>query len=662
MGAAQLLRLRDEASPLPTDEEFSSLVGIIEDSGQLLSSALGDILNFATVSQRDISLDLRPVNVRVLIEGALESCMKYVEAKDLLATYSLGSPLTVLMDMQRMEQVLVNLLKNACKFNRHGGDVHVAAEVNGKHLEISVMDSGVGMSHAVAEQISETNYFYQGDSSRTKRFGGLGLGLAITCKVVKAMGGSLDIKSTEGEGSHVTVRVPLLRKGPMGSPGGRRSRSRSVSVSDRVSVVDHGNATETETETETETTSGSSVSGTTTSEHTERTNSASGSSARSSLSPGDDNCSNGDCSLADEINEMSLDPLTVHDELQKPLPCVRNVVCLVDIDHESLAAQVRSTIEQNDGVVVTWDSSDVMLAEVLITASRQAIRNRPHPFSSLPMIYVARPSARMTESLLPIDCSQVAVTPLKAVDLLQAVADRIVPLSKLASADVCVFSRQSSRDGGSTASTLGRSIGSASQRSGKRNSIDNSLLIPAGTVMRSSFYASSDGAATGRDDNFGSSADLLARASSRAPRISKGSQADLAACGMCTARMTQILVAEDNDINIKICTKILEHVCGEHAAIDVVRDGRQALEALEGNPDYSLVLMDIHMPDMDGIEAAKEIRKIRPGTPIVALSADSTVQDECLRAGMRAFLRKPLKVSDIKDLLVTLKIDVCPST
>ena len=358
---------------------------------------------------------------------------------------------------------------------------------------------------------------------------------------------------------------------------------------------------------------------------------------------------------------MSLDPLTVHDELQKPLPCVRNVVCLVDIDHESLAAQVRSTIEQNDGVVVTWDSSDVMLAEVLITASRQAIRNRPHPFSMLPIIYVARPSARMTESLLPIDCSQVAVTPLKAVDLLQAVADRIVPLSKLASADVCVFSRQSSRDGGSTASTLGRSIGSASQRSGKRNSIDNSQLIPAGTVMRSSFYASSD-AATGRDDKVGSSADLLARASWRAPRISKDSQADLAACGMCTARMTQILVAEDNDINIKICTKILEHVCGEHATIDVVRDGRQALEALEGNPDYSLVLMDIHMPDMDGIEAAKEIRKIRPGTPIVALSADSTVQDECLRAGMRAFLRKPLKVSDIKDLLVTLKIDVCPST
>jgi len=645
LGAAQLLRLRDEASPLPTDVEFSSLVGIIEDSGQLLSSALGDILNFATVSQRDISLDLRPVNVRVLIEGALESCMKYVKAKDLLATYSLGSPLTVLMDMQRMEQVLVNLLKNACKFNRHGGDVHVAAEVNDKHLEISVKDSGVGMSHTVAEQISETNFFYQGDSSRTKRFGGLGLGLAITCKVVKAMGGSLNIKSTEGEGSHVTVRVPLLRKGPTGS---------------RVSVVDHGNAAETETET----TSGSLGSGTTTSEHIERTNSTSGSSARSSLSPGDDNWSNDDGSLVDEINEMSLDPLTVHDELQKPLPCVRNVVCLVDIDHETLAAQVRSTIEQNDGVVVTWDSADVTLAEVLITASRQAIRNRPHPFSMLPMIYVARPSARMTESLLPIDCSQVAVTPLKAVDLLQAVADRVVPLPKLASADVCVFSRQGSRDGGSTASVCRRSIGSSSQRSGKRYSIDNSQLLPAGTVMRSSFYASSDGA-TGRDGKFGSSSDMLARAFRRAPsatRISKDSQADGAAGGTCTAHTTQILVAEDNDINIKICTKILEHVCGEHARIDVVRDGRQALDALEGNPNYSLVLMDIHMPDMDGIEAAKEIRKIRPGTPIVALSADSTVQDECLRAGMRAFLRKPLKVSDIKDLLVTLKIDVSSST
>ena len=119
--------------------------------------------------------------------------------------------------------------------------------------------------------------------------------------------------------------------------------------------------------------------------------------------------------------------------------------------------------------------------------------------------------------------------------------------------------------------------------------------------------------------------------------------------------MLQILVAEDNDINIKICTKILEHVGGKETRIDVVHTGRQVLSALELNPTYDLVLMDIHMPDMDGIEAAKELRRRGIQCPVVALSADSTVHDECLAAGMRAFLRKPLKVTDVTDLLKSLK-------
>ena len=99
-----------------------------------------------------------------------------------------------------------------------------------------------------------------------------------------------------------------------------------------------------------------------------------------------------------------------------------------------------------------------------------------------------------------------------------------------------------------------------------------------------------------------------------------------------TAKL-QILVAEDNDINVKICTKILQHVGGEQTGIDVVCNGRQVLCALERNPAYDLVLMDIHMPDMDGIEATKELLRRGVTCPIVALSADSTVQEECLTAG-----------------------------
>ena len=124
------------------------------------------------------------------------------------------------------------------------------------------------------------------------------------------------------------------------------------------------------------------------------------------------------------------------------------------------------------------------------------------------------------------------------------------------------------------------------------------------------------------------------------------------------ASHADLLLIDDSITDLRV---LLDFLALRALRISVATQGERGYEqsvALQPG----LILLDIHMPDMDGIEAAKEIRKIRPGTPIVALSADSTVQDECLRAGMRAFLRKPLKVSDIKDLLVTLKIDVCPST
>jgi CheY-like chemotaxis protein len=157
-----------------------------------------------------------------------------------------------------------------------------------------------------------------------------------------------------------------------------------------------------------------------------------------------------------------------------------------------------------------------------------------------------------------------------------------------------------------------------------------------------------------------SAADLLSKATEANERQAPGACLSLGSLGHSTPSIhpnyggLQILVAEDNDINVKICTKILEHVGGRDTNIHVVCDGRQVLCALERNPTYDLVLMDIHMPDMDGIEAAKELRRRGVQCPIVALSADSTVHDECLAAGMRAFLRKPLKVTDVQDLLKSL--------
>ncbi len=111
----------------------------------------------------------------------------------------------------------------------------------------------------------------------------------------------------------------------------------------------------------------------------------------------------------------------------------------------------------------------------------------------------------------------------------------------------------------------------------------------------------------------------------------------------------RVLVAEDNEINTLLTVSLLKRM---GLAVDSVRDGAEAIAALQSRSDYVLVLMDVHMPGVDGIEATRRIRAAekaraigaRPRLPIIALTASVMDEDRqnCLAAGMDDFLTKPL--------------------
>lgn len=111
-----------------------------------------------------------------------------------------------------------------------------------------------------------------------------------------------------------------------------------------------------------------------------------------------------------------------------------------------------------------------------------------------------------------------------------------------------------------------------------------------------------------------------------------------------------VLVVEDNVISFKLISAVLSQV---KASIVHANNGRKAIELCEGDHHFDLVLMDMQMPEVDGLEATRMIKSIRPNLPIVATTANTYDEDEiaCREAGCDAFISKPLKFQQLFELM-----------
>ena len=156
-----------------------------------------------------LRLELHQISFSSVVEAAVDSARPSAEAKGIRLKAILGASQDIVSaDGGRLQQVVWNLLTNAIKFTPKGGQVHVLLQRVNSHLELSVSDTGIGIPPDYLPHVFDR--FSQKDSSTTRAFGGLGLGLAICKQLVELHGGSIRAASQgEGKGATFSVQLPL---------------------------------------------------------------------------------------------------------------------------------------------------------------------------------------------------------------------------------------------------------------------------------------------------------------------------------------------------------------------------------------------------------------------------------------------------------------------
>lgn len=188
-------------------EELDTGLEVIERNTLAQAKLVEDLLDMSRVTSGKIRLDLQSVDLRTTINIAEEAILPSATAKKIRVT-SMVDPLAgpVRGDPSRLQQVLWNLLSNSVKFTPEGGRIEMVVERVNSHVEISVSDTGAGITPEFLPHVFDR--FRQADSTITRRYGGLGLGLALVKTLVEMHGGSIHAKSA-GTGQGATFRISL---------------------------------------------------------------------------------------------------------------------------------------------------------------------------------------------------------------------------------------------------------------------------------------------------------------------------------------------------------------------------------------------------------------------------------------------------------------------
>jgi signal transduction histidine kinase len=205
----RLLLARSDG-PLTAEQEYQ--VTLIQRSAESLSEMVNDLLDIAKIEARKVELRLEEVSVAEIFAG-LRGMFRPLAINEQVALVfeDPDEPIVLVTDAQRVAQVLRNFVSNALKFTTEG-EVRVTAQGAGDAIRLEVADSGVGIAPQDQARIFED--FTQVDGPIQKRVRGTGLGLPLTRKLARLLGGAIELESRPGEGSRFSLVIPRVHPGP----------------------------------------------------------------------------------------------------------------------------------------------------------------------------------------------------------------------------------------------------------------------------------------------------------------------------------------------------------------------------------------------------------------------------------------------------------------
>ena len=668
-------------------EEQVRYAETIHASNSDLLVLINDILDLSKVEAGQVNVELETVSIDATLQSLEELFKPLAGAKHLSLVFDRlpGVPDTMVSDGQRVTQILRNLLSNAVKFTAHGEVALSVAPADDDMLRIDVRDSGIGIPADKLEMIFEA--FQQADGSTSRQYGGSGLGLSISREFARLLGGRITVASEVGKGSVFTLWLPLDGRAAL-TAGNESALAGSAVQTLASATASNGNAQDALLARAAWSDAAPAVispaNGLMPAMSANGANGAGASAAHVSAPEG------GVASIAsiadDRDNRTRTGRLIVaiEDDLAFA-EILRDLVHELDFDfvHASNAASGLALVrdmrpaavlldvglpDRSGLTVLEWLKNDPLTRHIPI----HIVSATDHADKALHLGaigYTLKPTARSTmeaairrlEARLQQQLKRVLVieddAPMRESirALLQSENTEIVAAATLSealqylekSSFDCVVTDLALPDG--TGYDLLERLAANAEHAALPVIVYTGRMLSDEEEHRLRRYSKSiiiKGAKSPERLLDEVTLFLHSVESSLAPEqqrmLRTVRQRDNAFEGR------TILLAEDDVRNIFALSHVIEPL---GAKLQIARNGREALEALENGPEADLILMDIMMPEMDGLTAMGEIRR-NPRfahLPIIALTAKAMANDRlrCLEAGADDYVSKPIDVDKL---------------